>query len=128
MKHLYKAICGALLVIGLANIVPTPAAASSGVVLAKFGIKGSAPSPTSRRINGTSPRSAANSSGVAPSDPILEDVAGTFGVPFGRRKLTFAPRFTISRTKSALDSLPDPVGGAGSLPSLESGFRTPASA
>jgi hypothetical protein len=28
MKHLYKALCGALLVIGLANIVPTPASAA----------------------------------------------------------------------------------------------------
>jgi hypothetical protein len=29
MKHLYKTICGALLVIGLANIVPTPASAGT---------------------------------------------------------------------------------------------------
>ena len=29
MKHLYKAICGALLVIGLANIVPAPASAGT---------------------------------------------------------------------------------------------------
>ncbi len=29
MKHLYKAFCGALLVIGLANIVPTPASAGT---------------------------------------------------------------------------------------------------
>jgi len=28
MKHLYKALCGALLVVGLANIVPTPASAA----------------------------------------------------------------------------------------------------
>ena len=29
MKHLYKALCGALLVVGLANIVPTPASAGT---------------------------------------------------------------------------------------------------
>jgi len=29
MKHLYKMICGALLMIGLANIVPTPASAGT---------------------------------------------------------------------------------------------------
>lgn len=29
MKHLYKALCGALLVIGLANVVPTPAFAGT---------------------------------------------------------------------------------------------------
>src|ERR1700676_3830066 len=29
MKHLYKAICGALLVVGLANIVPAPASAGT---------------------------------------------------------------------------------------------------
>jgi hypothetical protein len=29
MKHLYKAICGALLVIGLSNIVPAPASAGT---------------------------------------------------------------------------------------------------
>jgi len=29
MTHLYKAICGALLIIGLANIVPTPASAGT---------------------------------------------------------------------------------------------------
>src|SRR5471030_1678240 len=29
MKHMYKAICGALLVIGLANIAPTPASAGT---------------------------------------------------------------------------------------------------
>jgi hypothetical protein len=29
MTHLYKALCGALLVIGLANIVPTPASAGT---------------------------------------------------------------------------------------------------
>ena len=29
MKHLYQAICGALLVVGLANIVPTPASAGT---------------------------------------------------------------------------------------------------
>ena len=35
------------------------------------------------------------------------------GEPSGRRKLTFAPRFTISRTNPRLDRLPDPTGGAG---------------
>src|SRR5262245_35659523 len=57
---------------------------------------------------------------------MLDDVLGCLGALFGRRKLTFAPRLTISRTKSALERRPDPAGGAGSLMSLESGFRTPA--
>ena len=38
--------------------------------------------------------------------------------------MTFAPRLTISRTNSRLVRRPDPIGGAGSLMSLESGFRT----
>src|SRR5262244_2530211 len=106
------------------SVVPRPAAAIRGVVLLKFGTRGSAPNSTSTRISGTSERSAAKRNAVAPSDSILEDVLGCLGAPLERRKLTFAPRFTISRTNSRLVRRPAPAGGAGSLLSLESGFRT----
>src|SRR5262249_22527396 len=106
------------------SVVPRPAAAISGVVLLKFGSRGSAPNSTRRRISATSERSAAKRIGVAPSDSILEDVLGCFGAPLARRKLTFAPLLTISRTNSRLVRRPAPAAGAGSLLSLESGFRT----
>src|SRR5256886_3157197 len=105
------------------SVVPRPAAAISGVDPVKFGSSGSAPSSASSCISATSERSAANRNGVAPSASRREDVFGTFGVPLGRRRLTSAPRFTISRTNSRLVKRPDPI-GAGSLPSLESGLRT----
>ena len=54
-----------------------------------------------------------------------EVVPGNPCVLRGKRKSTSAPRFTISRTKSALESRPAPFGGAPSLRSFESGLRTP---